>query len=299
MPTILGILGNFAIASGAVLAIAYFAVCLFLFLRQNRFIFFPSPIIEKTPASVGVNYEDVWLPVSVGAGRVENMHGWWIPAASPEADVVLYLHGNGINMGANVNRAMWFHQLGLSVLKIDYRGYGRSQGNFPTEATVYQDVETAWDYLVEKRGIEPGRIFLYGHSLGGAIAIELALWHREVAGAIVESSFTSMRAMVANLYPLFRIFPVDLLLNQRFDSINKIKLLQMPVLLIHGTDDEMVPSGMSQQLFAAANEPKQLFLVPEACHNDVAEVGCEPYLQAVHQFVERVRARQKQQSVRG
>jgi alpha-beta hydrolase superfamily lysophospholipase len=122
---------------------------------------------------------------------VERIHVWWI-AAQPDAKVLLYLHGNGINMGAAVANAHQFHQLGFSVLLIDYRGYGRSEGSFPTETRVYQDAVTAWDYLVKQRQIQPSQIFLFGHSLGGAIAIDLAVQHPDAAGLIVESSFTSM-----------------------------------------------------------------------------------------------------------
>jgi pimeloyl-ACP methyl ester carboxylesterase len=309
MPISLRAISNLLLTVGGVLTVAYTSACLYLLLQQNRFIFFPSPVIEKTPAFLELDYEDVWLPVSAGAGKVEHIHGWWIPAASPKipdnslefrggiegaAGVVLHLHGNGVNMGANVNQAHRFHTLGLDVLMIDYRGYGRSQGSFPSEAQVYEDAETAWNYLVLKRGINPGGIFIYGHSLGGAIGLELAQRHPEAAGLIVESSFTSMREMVNCLHGYFRIFPVNWLLKQRFDSISKVKSLQMPVLFIHGTADDMVPASMSQVLFSAAPEPKQLFLVSGAGHNDVAKVAGAEYLQTVGRFLQQVRSRQRQ-----
>ncbi len=197
---------------GALLAIAYLSACLYLFLEQTRFIFFPSPVIQVTPEFFHLGYQEVWLPVPAGKRTVERMHGWWISAAQPDAMVLLYLHGNGINIGSNVAHAYRLHQLGFSVLLIDYRGYGRSQGGFPTEARVYQDAAAAWDYLVKERQIKPSQIFLYGHSLGGAIAIDLALQHPDAAGLIVESSFTSIREMVAQ-QGRFWMFPVDLILN--------------------------------------------------------------------------------------
>gem|GEM_PF-129172 len=297
MPISLRAISNLLLTVGGVLTVAYSSACLYLLLQQNRLIFLPSAVIEKTPAFLELDYEDVWLPVSAGAGKVENIHGWWIPAASPNegsAGAVLHLHGNGVNMGANVNQAHRFHKLGLDVLMIDYRGYGRSQGSFPSEAQVYEDAETAWNYLVLKRGINPGGIFIYGHSLGGAIGLELAVRHPEAAGLIVESSFTSMRDMVNCLHGYFRIFPVNWLLKQRFDSISKVRYLQMPVLFIHGTADNGVPASMSQILFSAAPEPKQLFLVSGAGHNDVAKVAGAKYLQTVGQFLEQVRVRQRQ-----
>jgi fermentation-respiration switch protein FrsA (DUF1100 family) len=200
--------------------------------------------------------------------------------------VVLYLHGNGLNVGANVEHANRFHRLGLSVFLIDYRGYGQSQGDFPTESQVYEDAQLAWDYLVKKRGINPNQIYIYGHSLGGAIAIDLAVRHPEAAGLIVEGSFTSARAMVDFQSGVYRMFPIDLLLIQRFDSIAKVDRLQMPVLFIHGTADTIVPVEMSKKLFDSAPEPKQLYIVPDADHNNLAEFAGAEYLQRVRQFLE-------------
>jgi fermentation-respiration switch protein FrsA (DUF1100 family) len=268
-----------------VLALAtgfYGAGCLFLYVRQTRMIFFPSSVIEATPGDFDMSFEEVWLPV--GNGRV---HGWWIPYGqdNPELGVILHLHGNAINMGANLAQAQRFHQLGLSVLMIDYRGYGRSQGDFPNEQQVYQDAEASWRYLTQTRQISPQQIVIYGHSLGGAIAIELASHHTNAAGLIVESSFTSMRQMVDYTSPR-SIFPTDLLLTQKFSSLTKVSALQMPLLLIHGGADQKVPAWMSQALYDAASEPKQLYLVPLAAHNDVGAAAGAAYLRVVGKFVQ-------------
>ncbi|BAY10701.1 alpha/beta hydrolase [Calothrix sp. NIES-2098] len=272
---------------GIIAAIAYLAFCLLLFIQQPRFIFFPSTIVEQTPALFNLAYEEVWLPVQIRSRRVERIHGWWLKAKQPNAKVLLYLHGNGVNIGANINHAYRFYQLGFSVLLIDYRGYGRSEGAFPNEMRVYQDAVTAWNYLVQQLQIPPGHIFIYGHSLGGAIAIDLALKHPNAAGLIVESSFTSIREVVA-YRNLFRIFPVDLILTQRFESIKKVPKLKMPVLFIHGTADSTVPFFMSQKLYAVAPEAKKLILVPGAEHNDVADVAGVEYMQWVDDFVQQV-----------
>jgi pimeloyl-ACP methyl ester carboxylesterase len=197
----------------------------------------------------------------------------------------LYLHGNGSNVGANVEHAHRFHRLGLSVFTIDYRGYGKSQGDFPSESQVYEDAQLAWDYLVQQRGVNPNQIYIYGHSLGGAIAIDLAVRHPEAAGLIVEGSFTSTRAMVDFQKGLFWLFPIDWLLTQRFDSLSKVDRLQMPVLFIHGTADNVVPVEMSKKLFDAAPDPKQLYIVPDGGHNNVAQIGGAEYLQIVSQFL--------------
>lgn len=264
------------------IAIAYGAACMALWLRQTRMIFFPSSVITMTPADLGMSYEEVWIPIQTDT-QVERLHGWWM-AAQPERGVVLYLHGNAINIGANVGQAQRFQQLGFSVLLIDYRGYGLSEGAFPSEEQVYEDAQAAWKYLTQERQIAPERILLYGHSLGGAIAIDLAVQQPEAAGLIVQSSFTSIREMV-NFSPVLRLFPVDLLLHQRFDSLQKVPALQLPVLFIHGMADRQVPFEMSKRLYAATPNPKQLYLVPYAGHNDVADVGGQAYQQAIQSFV--------------
>ena len=267
-------------------ATMYIVAGLFLYFQQTRFIFFPRASIDTTPAAFNLQYQEVWLPVKTATNKVEKIHGWWIPASSPSNRVLLYLHGNGINIGANVAHASRFQRMGFSVLLPDYRGYGLSQGNFPTESQVYQDAQVAWEYLVKQRKIPPQQIFIYGHSLGGAVAIDLAVKHPDAAGLIVESSFTSVADMV-NHQQIYRIFPVSLLLHQRFNSIDKVGALAVPVLFIHGTADWQVPAGMSQQLYASAPQPKQIFLVPEAGHNNTAEVAGNQYFQVVKQFVKK------------
>ena len=271
----------------AIAGTVYVIACLFLYCQQTRFIFFPRATIDTTPATFNLRYQEVWLPVKTVADRVEKIHAWWIPASTSSDRVLLYLHGNGINIGANVAHASRFHHMGFSVLLPDYRGYGLSEGDFPTEAQVYQDAQVAWDYLVKEKKIPPQRIFIYGHSLGGAVAIELAIKYLDAAGLIVESSFTSVVDMVNN-QQIYRIFPIDILLHQRFDSINKVRSLAMPVLFIHGTADWQVPASMSQQLYQVAPQPKQIFLVPDAGHNNTAEIAGSKYFRVVQQFVRQV-----------
>jgi uncharacterized protein len=289
---IIQVFSRYLLWAGIIAAIAYCAICLLLFLGQTGFIFFPSTVIEKTPEFFNLPYEDVWLAVPVKTGKVEHIHGWWIKAEKPNAKVLLYLHGNGINIGANVAHANRFYQLGFSVLLIDYRGYGRSEGSFPNEKRVYEDAIAAWNYLVQQQEIPPSQIFIYGHSLGGAIAIDLALKHPQAAGLIVESSFTSIRDLIT-YRNIFWMFPVDLILTQRFESLKKLPNLKIPVLFIHGAVDSTVPSFMSQKLYAAAPEPKQLLLVAEADHNNTAVVAGSQYLQWVESFVEQVQTTHK------
>lgn len=274
---------------GVLAGVLYLSACLFLLLRQNRLMFAPSAVIEMTPDALNLRYEDVWIPVQLG-DKTERMHAWWLPANGPQRGVILHLHGNGLNISANLGQALRFHELGFAVLMLDYRGYGRSEGAFPTEASFYQDAETAWSYLIQTRRTDPNQVMIYGHSLGGAIAIQLALHHPEAAGLIVQSSFTSMRAMVDLMGP-YRIFPVDLLLTQHFRSIEKVKALKLPVLYIHGTADALIPYPMSEALYAETPHPKQLYLVQGGGHNDVADVGGQAYLQTLQEFLERVHTR--------
>jgi uncharacterized protein len=265
----------------------YLLTCLLLFWQQRRLIFAPSRAVKHTPADYQLTYEDVNLTLSAArpfGNRMEKIHGWWIPSQKPNARTVLYLHGNGLNIGANAKQASRFHELGLSVFLFDYRGYGKSEGEFPSEASVYLDAERAWDYLFKERKIEPGNILIYGHSLGGAIAINLALQHPDASGLVVQSSFTSTLEMARRNW-WTAIFPIDALMNQRFDSIHKVSELKLPTLYIHGNSDKLIPSNMSQQLYDSTRSPKYLELFPEAGHNNVAQVGGATYSQVIETFI--------------
>jgi uncharacterized protein len=279
------------IAAIAILLI-YLSVCGFLSVRQNHFIFFPSPAITSTPSEYGLKFEDVYLDL----GNSQQVHGWWIPNSTNKT--LLYLHGNGANISANIEHARRFYRLGFSILLIDYRGYGKSKGDFPTEASVYQDSEAAWKYLVNFKKIPGASIVIYGHSLGGAIAIDLAAKHSaddfqkhsQSAGLIVESSFTSIADMV-KLSPSFRILPIDWLLNQRFDSISKVRLLSLPVLFLHGKKDSTIPFQMSEKNYAATNsQVKRIFLVANAGHNNNAVMGGDRYLEILREFIKLTKA---------
>ncbi|MBC6423102.1 MAG: alpha/beta hydrolase [Hormoscilla sp. SP12CHS1] len=267
------------------LAIAYLGIGGLLWWGQQRLLFWPSPVLERTQSKYNLDYEDVWLPVSDPEGNVERIHGWWLPASQPQAPVLLYLHHNAVNIGANVSQAKSFHKLVFSVLLIDYRGFGLSEGDFPDEFQVYRDAEVAWHYLTQKRGIPPQQIFIYGHSLGGAIAIYLAVRHPEAGALIAHNSFTNLRDMTKR-FGIFWLFPVDLLLRQKFDSIGKISGLKMPVLFIHGTRDPQIPARMSESLLATAPAPKRLLLIPEGHDNNMDK----EYWQEVGKFMQQVQS---------
>ena len=242
--------------------------CAYLDVKQRELIYQPVRDYSGTPADRGLAFEDVWLSVKSAQGDArERVHGWWLPARGPDAPTLLYLHGTRGSLGRNLQRIARWRELGFSVLAIDYRGFGRSDGELPSETEVYADAQAAWDYL-RKRTPDPQRRFLYGHSLGGAVAIELAARNTDVAGLIVESSFTSMSDMAAR--SKYGFLPVDLVLTQHFDSLAKISSVSAPVLFIHGTGDRYVPPEMSERLYQAAREPKRLLLVEDAGHNDAS-----------------------------
>jgi uncharacterized protein len=269
----------------ALLLTLYAGACIFLYVRQAHFIFVPERAIKTTPADFQLKYQDVYIPVTNQRGETEKIHGWWMPHPNQEGKPLLYLHGNGITVGENAEHANRLYKLGFSVLLIDYRGFGRSEGGFPSESQVYEDAEAAWNYLAKQ---QKQKIFIYGHSLGGAVAVDLAMRHPEAAGLMVESSFTSILELTER-YSWTKFFPMPLILTQRFDSLAKVKNLKVPVLFIHGTADQTIPFQMSQRLFAAAAAPKQLELVPKADHGNDAIVAGPRYLEVVRNFVKKAR----------
>ncbi len=270
---------------GLGLGVFYASACAIVYWQQSRFIFVPSAKITDTPAKFGKSYQEVWLPTQP-SGR---LYGWWVPVKGTKT--LLYLHGSGANIGFDAKHVNQFNDMGLSVFSFDYRGYGKSEGAFPTEAAVYVDAQRAWNYLTQARKIPPPQILIYGHSLGGAIAIELASHHPEAAGLIVQSSFTSGVDMARNDF-WTAIFPADLLLKQRFESIHKVPNIKMPVLFMHGEADRRIPFSMSKRLFAASGSPqKQLHIFPGADHDNVAEVAGAAYPKTIKDFIRLIELR--------
>jgi len=271
------------------LAITYISGFMLVRLLQKRLIFKPLSLVLSTPATFNLPYEEVWLSVATSDNQTEKISGWWIPQTQPNTKVILFFHGTSGNMAAqekscNLDRVAKLYQLGYSVFMIDYRGYGNSQGRFPTEARVYEDAAIAWNYLTEEKGFSPEEIVVYGHSLGGAVAVDLCLQQPQAAGLIAEGCFTSIKDM-AKYRRRIQIFPLKFLVTQKFDFINKVKSIKMPVLFIHGTADETVPVTMSQRLFAAAPEPKKLLLMPNAGHNDLSMIDSDRYVATLQEFL--------------
>jgi fermentation-respiration switch protein FrsA (DUF1100 family) len=273
----------FARSFAVAFALIYGATCLGVYGAQRYLVFEPDRTLHATPADYSFPVRDVSIVVPGEPQRT--LHGWWIPATNPRAKVVLYLHGNDGNVSTCMDGIAPLRELGYSVFMIDYRGYGASGGGFPSESGVYKDAQSAWDHLVHDRGMDPANLFIYGHSLGGAIAIELALRHPEAAGLVVESSFTSISDM-ARLEARYALLPVNLFLNQRFDSLAKVGHLRLPVLYIHGTADEIVPFEMGKALYDATPFARDFVAVPAGRHEDNAAVGGAGLRSAISHFVE-------------
>ena len=253
-------------------------------LQQRQLIFIPDARVDVTPAAVGLEFVQIAIPL--GEGSV--LSAWWLPSADTESAVVLYLHGNDGNLARELHRLQVLHSFRLPILAIDYRGYGRSSGPFPSEAQVYEDAVSAWTFLVQVQRIEPRRIIIYGHSLGAAIAVELGLRRGPACAVVLDSAFTSMTDMARREY---RWIPVNLFLDQHFDVLLKIGWLEAPIVLVHGRADREVPFEMSERLYAAAQPPKRLLLIEGGGHEDAMEKAVEPLQRAIGELVHGCAAR--------
>jgi uncharacterized protein len=250
------------------LALAYLSANVALFLAQERIIFEPQPSVKENPGKMKVAYQDVSIPV--GAEATDDrakMHGWWLTAQGKKLGTILYLHSKRGNIGDVIPSVAELAEAGFNVLVVDYRGYGKSEGKFPSEEQLYADADAMRAYLIGEKKVNPQQVILYGNDLGGAIAIYLAHKHPDFAGAIVQNSFTSMSDVLNRAWWL-KIFPTTLLLTQKFDSLDRVRTLNMPILYVHGTADEWYPVDMSRTLFAATPAPKkQLTLVTNGQHD--------------------------------
>lgn len=239
------------------LLLLYAGMVVLLYQNQDRLVYVPSHELGATPAIGGLAYEDVWIDTDDG----ERLHGWFVPSEQATG-TVLFFHGNGGNIASYLDRVGMFHRLGLHTLIIDYRGYGQSSGT-PDENGIYLDAAAAWRELVENRGIPPEEIVVVGYSFGGAVAVWTAATYHPHA-LVLESTFTSLPDVGAEQYPFL---PVHLLMHARYNSLERMPLVQVPVLIIHSHDDLLIPPHHAQELFAAANPPKA-FLEIHGGHGD-------------------------------
>jgi len=270
----------------SVLSIAvsiYLVMMLMFYLLQDRMVFLanmPGRALTASPGDIGLEYEDVSLPTR----DHEVLHGWYVPAANPSG-VILFFHGNAGNISHRLDSLAIFHELDLDVLIIDYRGYGQSSGSASEQGT-YTDAQAAWDYLVDRRGVAPEKIVIFGRSLGGAVASWLAA--RTTPGAVIlESCFSSALDMAGRLYPFL---PVRLITRLKYPVKDYVQQLSSPLLVVHSQQDEIIPFDMGQSIFAAAPEPKEM-LVLSGDHNGGFLLNRDRYLAALGKFPDRHLAR--------
>ncbi len=217
-----------------------------------------------------LNEEEVWIPVGAAGERLQ---GWWL--ASPGARYTLvYFHGARVNLTGSVYRLRGFRDAGFNVLAIDYRGFGRSTARQPSEESAYEDAEAAWRWL-DGRVPDRARRILYGHSLGGPIAAEVALRGGGAAALVLESAFTSLADMTV----------LRGLLTQRLDLLDKLRRLDLPVVVVHGAEDKIVPPEMAQRLYDAARGPKRLVVVEGAAHSWVLRRGGQTVFAALRELI--------------
>jgi fermentation-respiration switch protein FrsA (DUF1100 family) len=243
---------------------------------QRSKIFLPERYPDGVwdPTSFGLPAEDVWLHAADGV----ELHGWWIP--HPKArGVVLYCHGNTGSIAQRIGVLAHLRRLRVHVFAFDYRGYGRSAGE-PSEEGLYLDVRAAYDHLVGPLAQPAASVILFGHSLGGAVAVDCAL-DRPLAGLVVQASFTHIRDAAKAFYPHF---PIHLAARHQFVSIEKVPKLTLPKLFIHGRSDETVPFELGERLYEAASEPKEFLPIPRAGHNDLHRHGGRTYLRRLSRF---------------
>ena len=255
----------------------YAVLVLVIYLMQARMLYLadvPSRSLERTPAVIGAEYRDVWIETSDHV----RIHGWYVPGDSDR--VLLFFHGNAGNISHRLESIRQFLELGLSVLIVDYRGYGQSEGH-TTEPGIYRDAEAAWHYLTETLGIPEGRIIVFGRSMGASAAAHVAARNRPLA-LVVESSFTSVPDIAGEYYPWL---PVRWLSRLRHSTEDLVREAGSPVLVIHSRDDEIVRFRHGEAIFAAAGEPKS-FLEIRGTHNDAFLRDEGNYIAGLRSFLE-------------
>lgn len=249
---------------------------LYLKYYEKRGIYFPTKKIDLTPQEVSLEFEDIYFVTSDGI----KLNGWYIPAKESMA-TVLFCHGNAGNIGDRIEIIDMFCRLGLNVFIYDYRGYGRSQGN-PSEEGLYLDAQAAYKYLIDKRNLTEGSIVVYGKSIGANVAVELCSKARPAA-LISDSAFTSAVEMGKKLFPFL---PIKWVITIKYDALSKIKYINIPKLIIHGKDDEIIPFQHGRQLYEAAPEPKEFFPM-RGRHNEAIFLAMEDFEKKINTFLQK------------
>ena len=259
------------------LAAVLLAVTALMLVLEKQLIYFPQKALPLTPATIGLRFEEARLQAEDGV----SLDAWHLPLEGARF-TFLVCNGNAGNMAYRLDRAQLMQaELGASVLLFDYRGFGRSAGR-PDEAGTYRDARAAYRFLVEAKGLAPDSLVLFGESLGAAIATHLAV-ENSAAGLILESPFTSIADMARAAYPFLP--PVGPLIRTRYETLAKVPRVSMPVFVLHGERDEIVPFAQGRRVFEAAPQPKRFFAIPAAGHNDTYLVGGDAYWRALREFL--------------
>lgn len=262
-------------------ALVFLAFLSFVSLRwfEHAVSFHPTPYDARLGWKQANGASDVWLTTTDGV----RLHGWFFPATKPAAiATIIYFHGNG----GNISNVGWVGETlagrGFNVLLLDYRGYGRSEGDVDDELGLYADADAGYQYVTTARGVRPESVVLYGQSLGTAVAADLAS-RKKCAAVILESGFSSASDLASTVLP---VLPrrLHFLVKNRFESSRKLSRVNCPVLIVHGDPDETIPTENGHRLFTAANQPKALLIFPGAGHNVFGSQG-NKYLELIADFI--------------
>ena len=266
--------------------LAVMAGCATFHEKQGEWIFQPTGRTWGGPDGAR-GMKDVWIEFdSRLTGRPVRLHALWLAADPKETipssppPVMLYLHGARWNVESSAFRARHMQELGFSVLAVDYRGFGKSDATTPSESLALEDARAAWDWLQAHHPSQPRYIF--GHSLGSALAISLASQVHDEAGTIVEGAFTSLPDVLGTMK--WGWLPVSWVMTQRFDAAKEVANIGSPLLVVHGAADKLISPELGQRLYAAAREPKAFVLVKGGSHHNTNAVGQDQYRQAIAQL---------------
>lgn len=260
----------------ALLWIAFFIIIFLTGIRyiEKHSIYFPMKEFFTSPETVGLPYEEIYFETSDN----KLLNSWFIPNDKAKFTLI-FCHGNAGNISHRIEKILLLHKLGLNVFIFDYRGYGKSQGS-PCESGLYKDAIAAYNYLTKERGISENDIILYGESIGGAVAIDLA--HKvKVRALITEETFTSIRDMVKIAYPFLPYF----IFSSRFNCISKIREVECSKLVIHSIDDEIVPFYLGERLFNAAKPPKKILRI-KGSHNTAFLDSKKQFTEGIESFLD-------------
>ncbi|MGJ7528584.1 alpha/beta hydrolase [Variovorax sp. GB1P17] len=251
--------------------------------QQREWIFQPSDRSWGNTATMTEGMQDVWIDFQSSiTGEPARLHGLWLGGAPETTDtpVLLYLHGARYNVAGSAPRIQRMHELGFSVLAIDYRGFGKSSKGLPSEESAREDARAAWTWLAARHPRQ--HRYIFGHSLGGAIGIDLAAHVNDESGVIVESTFTSIADVVSGFK--WGWLPFGPFITQRFEAINTVKQIGAPLLVVHGTADSLINPTLGRKLYDAATVPKLFVLVEGGSHHNTNSVGEAQYRAALAQL---------------